>query len=163
MGAADKTDTSTLEDSMTKGFILTIAASGLLAVAACAQRPATNTAPASQPQASVASDSGMRGQGRRGMRGEGREAMEAMMFNGITLSTAQQAQIDSIRTRHRADMQGLDPRNNADDRQKMMQSRQAQMAEVRAVLTPDQQVVFDQNMQQMRDRRGQRDGAPPRD
>ena len=150
---------------MTKGFTLTIAASGLLAVAACAQRPATtNTAPATQPQASVAGDSGMRGQGRRGgMRGEGREGMEAMMFNGITLTTAQQAQIDSIRTRHRADMQGLDPRNNADDRQKMMQSRQAQMAEVRAVLTPDQQVVFDQNMQQMRERRGQREGAPPRD
>ena len=149
---------------MTKGFTLTIAASGLLAAAACAQRPTTNTAPASQPQASVAGDSGMRDGGRRGgMRGEGRERMEAMMFNGITLTAAQQAQIDSIRARHRADTQGLDPRNSPDDRQKMMQSRQAQMAEVRAVLTPDQQVVFDQNMQQMRERRGQRDGAPPRD
>jgi Spy/CpxP family protein refolding chaperone len=148
---------------MTKGFTLALAASGLVAVAACAQRPATtNTAPVNQPQATVAGDSGMRGRG--GMRGEGRERMEAMLFNGITLSSAQQSQIDSIRARHRADAQGLDPRNNPDDRQKMMQSMQAQMTEIRAVLTPDQQVVFDQNMQQMRDRRGQRGGgAPPQE
>jgi len=148
---------------MTRRFTLAIAASGLLAAAACAQNPATtNTAPASQPQARVAGDSGMRGRG--GMRGEGRERMEAMLFNGITLSAAQQSQIDSIRARHRADTQGLDPRNNPDDRQKMMQSMQSQMTEIRAVLTPDQQVVFDQNMQQMRDRRGQRGGgAPPRE
>jgi Spy/CpxP family protein refolding chaperone len=153
---------------MKTSFTVVIAASGLLA--ACAQNPATttNSTPASQPQASqsqasVASDSGMRDGGRRGMRGEGRERMEAMLFNGITLTADQQTQIDSIRARHRGDMQGLDPRNNPDDRQKMMQSRQAQMAEIRAVLTPEQQTVFDQNVQQMRDRMGQRGGgAPPR-
>lgn len=153
---------------MTKRFTLTIAASGLLAAAACAQRPATtNPAPATQPQATVAGDSGMRGM--RGMRGEGRrgmggERMEAMMFEGITLTDSQKAQIDSLRARHRGEMQGLDPRNNPDDRQKMMQMMQAHIAEVRALLTPDQQVVFDRNVQQMRDRRGQRDGgAPPRE
>src|SRR6478672_6201963 len=152
---------------MTKNFTLAIAASGLLAAAACAQRPATtNTAPANQPQATVAGDSGMRGM--RGMRGEGRrgmggERMEAMMFEGITLTDAQKAQVDSLRARHRAEMEGLDPRNNPGDRQKMMQMMQTHMAEVRALLTPDQQVVFDKNMQQMRERRGQRDGAPPRE
>ena len=118
----------------------------------------------SQPQASTANGSGM-GEGRGGMRGGQR--MEQMLFNGITLSTAQQAQVDSIRARHRSDMQGLDPRNNPDDRQKMMQSMQSQMSEIRAVLTADQ-TVFDQNVQQMRDRRGQRGnggngGAPPRE
>lgn len=150
---------------MTKHLTVAIAAGAL--IAACAQRPATttNATPTAQPQASVTSDSGMggmRGGRRDGMRGE---RMEAMLFNGITLTTTQQAQVDSIRARHRADMQGLDPRNNPDDRQKMMQSMQAQMSELRAVLTPDQQAVFDQNVQQMRARRGQRDcgGAPPRD
>ena len=90
------------------------------------------------------------------MRGEGRQRMEAMLFNGITLSSDQQTRIDAIRARYRADAQNLDPRNNPDDRQKMMQSMQSQMAEIRAVLTSDQQVVFDENVQQMRDRRGQR-------
>ena len=41
---------------------------------------------------------------------------------------------------------------------------QSQMSEIRAVLTADQQTIFDQNVQQMRDRRGQRGGgAPPRE
>ena len=147
---------------MNRSFRVAVAASGILAAAACVQKPAATTStPVAQPQATMASDSGMRG---RGMRGEGRERMEAMMFNGITLTDAQKAQIDSIRARHRADAQGLDPRNNPDDRQKMMQSMQAQMSEIRAVLTPEQQAVFDQNMQQMRDRRAQRmGGAPPRE
>ena len=149
---------------MTKSFTLAIAASGVLAVTACAQRPATSTTPAPQPQATVAGDSGMRGMRGEGRRGIGGERMQAMLFNGITLTAAQQSQVDSIRARHRADAQGLDPRNNLDDRQKMMQSMQAQMSEIRAVLTADQQVVFDQNVQQMRDRRGQRGGgAPPRE
>ena len=152
---------------MKKIFTAAIAASAL---AACAQRPAaTSTSPAPQPQIAVVADtgmsgmsgmSGMRGQGRGGMRGE---RMEAMMFNGITLSAAQQTQLDSIRARHRAETQGLDPRNNAGDRDKMRQMMQAHMAEIRAVLTPDQQVVFDRNVQEMRDRRADRMGAPPRE
>lgn len=147
---------------MKKLFTAAIAAG---AIAACAQKPeAANTTPA--PQVAVASDTGMRGMrddGRRGMRGMGGERMDAMMFEGITLTDAQKAQVDSIHARHRADMQGLDPRNNPGDREKMRQMMQAHMAEIRAVLTADQQVVFDKNMQQMRDRRGDRMGAPPRE
>jgi Spy/CpxP family protein refolding chaperone len=154
-------DTS-MEESMKMRLTAMIAASGMVAMAACAQNPAPASTPATQPQPSTANAGGM-GEGRGGMRGGQR--MEQMLFNGITLSSAQQAQVDSIRARHRSDMQGLDPRNNPDDRQKMMQSMQAQMSEIRAVLTPDQQTIFDQNVQQMRDRRGQRGngGAPPRD
>ena len=143
-----------------------IAASGMVAMAACAQKPASTPAPTTTPQTSTVNSGGM-GEGRGGMRGGG-QRMEQMLFNGITLSSAQQAQVDSIRARHRSDMQGLDPRNNPDDRQKMMQSMQSQMSEIRAVLTADQQTIFDQNVQQMRERRGQRGnggngGAPPRD
>lgn len=157
---------------MNRSFRVAIAASGILAAAACVQKAATTSAPAAQPQATMAGDtgmrmagdSGMRRDGRRGMRGADRERMDAMMFEGITLSAAQQAQIDSLRERHRGEMQGMDPRNNPDDRQKMMQMMQARMAEVRALLTPEQQAVFDRNVQQMRDRRMRRDssGAPPR-
>ena len=145
---------------MNRSFGIAIAASGILAAAACVQKPATASTPSAQPQASMAGDSGMR----RGMRGEGRERMEEMMFQGITLSAAQQAQVDSLRERHRGEMHGMDPRNNPADRQKMMQMMQTHMAEVRALLTPEQQELFDRNVQQMRDRRMQRDssGAPPR-
>jgi Spy/CpxP family protein refolding chaperone len=152
-----------MEESMKMRLTAMIAASGMVAMAACAQKPAPTPAPTT-PQTSTANASGM-GEGRGGMRGGG-QRMEQMLFNGITLSSTQQAQVDSIRAAHRSDMQGLDPRNNPDDRQKMMQSMQAQMSEIRAVLTADQQAIFDQNVQQMRDRRGQRGnggGAPPRE
>jgi Spy/CpxP family protein refolding chaperone len=162
-----------MEALMKKEFMAAVAAGSILAIAACAQNPATTTnttpaTPAVQPQASAASGSGM---GNGGMRGDRGQRMEEMLFTGISLTTDQQAQVDSIRARHRTDMQGLDPRNNPDDRQKMMQSMQAQMSEIRAVLTPDQQTIFDQNVQKMRDRRGGRGmggnggngGAPPRE
>ncbi len=148
---------------MKKEFMAAIAAGGIFAIAACAQNPATtNTAPATQPQASTASSGGMNN---GGMRGDRAQRMEQMLFEGISLSSDQQAQVDSIRARHRGDMQGLDPRNNPDDRQKMMQSMQAQMSEIRAILTPDQQTIFDQNVQKMRERRGGRGngGTPPRE
>ena len=148
---------------MKKNLVLAIAAGA--AFAACAQRPATTDTPVVQPQTSAADGGGARGDGmggrRGGMRGDGRQR-DAMLFNGITLTADQQARVDSIRTRHRAEAQNLDPRNNPDDRQKMMQSMQAQITEIRAVLTADQQTVFDKNVQQMRDRRGQRgsDASP---
>ena len=148
---------------MKKLFTAAIAA---VAIAACAQRPeTTNTSQAPQPQIAVVRDTGMpamRDDDHRGMREMG-DRMEAMMFNGITLSASQKAQIDSIHARHRTEMQGLDPRNNAGDREKMRQMMQAHMVEIRAVLSPDQQVVFDRNMQQMREHRGERMGAPPRE
>lgn len=150
---------------MNRSFRVAVAASGILAAAACVQKPAATTStPVAQPQATMASDTGMRGDDRRGMGGMNPERMDAMMFNGITLTASQRAQVDSIHARHRTEMQGLDPRNNPGDREKMRQMMQAHMAEIRAVLTPEQQTVFDQNVQQMRDRRAQRmGGAPPRE
>lgn len=151
---------------MNRSFRVAVAASGIFAAAACVQKPAATTStPVAQPQATMASDTGMRDdEHRRMMGGMNAERMEAMMFNGITLTASQKAQVDSIHARHRTEMQGLDPRNNPGDREKMRQMMQAHMAEIRAVLTPEQQAVFDQNVQQMRDRRGQRmGGAPPRE
>jgi Spy/CpxP family protein refolding chaperone len=126
--------------------------------AACAQRPATaQTTPA--PETSTTEGDRMR----RGPGGRG-DRMQ-MLFNGITLTADQQSQIQAIRDKHRSANQGLDPRNNPDDRTKMMNDMQAQMAEVRAVLTADQQTQFDKNVAEMRQRMQERrsgpDGPPP--
>jgi Spy/CpxP family protein refolding chaperone len=127
----------------------------LVLAAACAQKPATAQTTTPSPQVST-QDGGER-RGRRG--GDRSQAL----LNGITLTADQQAQVTAIRERHRSEMQALNPRENPDDRAKMMQNMQAQLAEIRAVLTPDQQTQFDKNVAEMRDRMQQRGGpgGPP--
>ena len=131
---------------------------------ACVHKPETTTTPAATPQPSVSQGGGMgmgQGMGRGdAMGGDRMERMQQMLFNGITLTSTQQAQLDSIQARHRGEMQGLDPRNNPGDREKMRQMMQAHMAEIRAVLTPEQQTVFDKNVADMRARRGGMGGPP---
>ena len=126
-------------------------AAALVVGSACAQKPATAQSPT--PQASTQQDGGQR-MGRRG--GDRTQ----MLFQGITLTADQQSQVQAIRERHRGDMQGLNPRENPDDRTKMMQNMQSQMAEIRAVLTADQQTQFDKNVAEMRQRKQQRGGGP---
>jgi Spy/CpxP family protein refolding chaperone len=75
--------------------------------------------------------------------------MSAMLFNGITLTDAQQKQIDSIRTAYRPQMQSAGQDRNA--RRDLMQK---QTADYRTVLTPDQQTTFDKNLADMRSRMG---------
>ena len=133
----------------------TVVAAALVLGSACAQKPATAQATTPAPQASTQQDGGER-MGRRGDRGQ-------MLLQGITLTADQQSQIQAIRDRHRGEMQGLNPRENPDDRAKMMQNMQAQMAEIRAVLTADQQAQFDKNVAAMRQRMQERGGpgSPP--
>jgi Spy/CpxP family protein refolding chaperone len=85
-------------------------------------------------------------------RGPGRQ-ME-MLMQGITLTDAQKTQVDSITQSFRAQMppmqQGSPPDSAA--RAKMMEVRTKQFAAIRAVLTADQQKVFDKNIEEMRNR-----------
>jgi len=85
-----------------------------------------------------------------GQGGRGRQ-ME-MLMQGITLTDAQKASVDSIGQVYRAQMppmqQGTPP--DSATRAKMMAVRQQQYAAVRAVLTPDQQKTFDKNLEEMR-------------
>ena len=85
-----------------------------------------------------------------GQGGRGRQ-ME-MLMQGITLTDAQKASVDSIGQAYRAQMppmqQGTPP--DSATRAKMMAVRQQQFAAVRAVLTPDQQKTFDKNLEEMR-------------
>ena len=84
--------------------------------------------------------------------GQGR-GMQALM-NGITLTDKQKTSVDSIGQAFRAQMppmqQGTPP--DSATRAKMMEVRQKQYAAVRGVLTPDQQKVFDKNLEEMRNK-----------
>ena len=134
-----------------------VLAGALVLGSACAQKPATAQTTTPAPQVSTQQDGGQR-MGRRG--GDRTQ----MLFQGITLTTDQQTQVQAIRERHRSEMQALNPRENPDDRAKMMQNMQTQIAEIRAVLTADQQTQFDKNVAEMRQRmqeRGGASGGPP--
>jgi Spy/CpxP family protein refolding chaperone len=103
-----------------------------------------------------------------GMRGRG---MQAALFEGITLTAAQQATVDSIqgasRERMRAQMQGGPPADDAarqERRRQMMEAMQKDRAALRAALTADQQKAFDANVAKLQERmreRMQGGGAPP--
>lgn len=77
-----------------------------------------------------------------------------MLMNGITLTDKQKASVDSIQQAFRAQMppmqQGTPP--DSATRAKLGEVRQKQYAAVRGVLTPDQQKVFDKNLEEMRNR-----------
>jgi Skp family chaperone for outer membrane proteins len=81
-----------------------------------------------------------------------RPNMAAMLFQGITLSPAQEAKRDSIEAKYRDQMTAL--RNGGGDQQEMRQKRgemmQKQRDELKAILTDDQKKVFDKNAEDMR-------------
>jgi Spy/CpxP family protein refolding chaperone len=94
-------------------------------------------------------------QGGQGGQGRGGAAQQAMMFEGITLSEAQTAKVDSIRGAFREKMMAL-PRpaqGERADSASMAARRQLtddQRAAVRGVLTADQAKTFDANVEKMR-------------
>lgn len=100
----------------------------------------------------AAAQGGQRGQGANP---EARAAMQQrqneMLFRGITLSEAQQAKVDSIQAAGREAMQAAMGGGMQDPtaRQRMQELREKQMADIRAVLTPEQQAVFDTNRANM--------------
>ncbi len=91
-------------------------------------------------------------QGGGGGGGQGRGRQMEMLMQGITLTDAQKASVDSIGQVYRAQMppmqQGTPP--DSATRAKRMEVMQKQTAAVRAVLTPEQQKVFDKNLEDMR-------------
>ena len=104
---------------------------------------------------------GMGGQPPGGM-GGGRGGMGGMMnrqnemlFKGITLTDAQKAKVDSIQTKGREEMMammqggGMQAMQDPGMREHMMQMRAKQMADIRAVLTADQQALYDKNLAEM--------------
>jgi Spy/CpxP family protein refolding chaperone len=81
----------------------------------------------------------------------GAQRMQIMM-QGITLTPAQQTQVDSIMARYQAQMPAMTPGQRPDSAQ-MAQRRemtQHRDTDIRAVLTSDQQKIWDNNLSQMR-------------
>ncbi len=88
------------------------------------------------------------GGGRGGMMGRQNE----MLFKGITLTAAQQAKVDSIQAKGREEMMAMMQGGGQDRaalRDVMMQTRAKQMADIRGVLTAEQQAAFDRNVAEM--------------
>jgi len=83
--------------------------------------------------------------------GFGQRRMQ-MLLNGITLTAPQQARFDSIQAAFRAQMPAFTP-GQAPDSAAMQQRRQLmarQDSSLRTVLTPEQQQVWDRNVEQAR-------------
>lgn len=96
-------------------------------------------------------------QGQGGARRGG--GMGGMLLKDITLTDAQKDQIKTIREKYlpqqlelRKATQATGSPPDEATRAKMMDLQEKQAAEIRAVLTGDQQKIFDQNLKAMRDR-----------
>jgi len=123
----------------------------------------------------VAAQGGMGG-GQGGMGGgqgaQGRGAMQQrqneMMFKGITLTTTQQAKIDTLQTAQRTAMQEMMQSGAMQDpaaRTHMQEMRTKHLADIRTLLTAEQQVAYDKNLAEMPNRGmggGMGGGRPPR-
>ena len=90
--------------------------------------------------------------------GRGGARMMEMLFKGIDLTDAEKAQVDSIQTAYRAKMPARTPGQAPDPsaRSAMRENMQKETADLRNVLTADQQKVFDKNVEEMRNRRRDR-------
>jgi Spy/CpxP family protein refolding chaperone len=86
-----------------------------------------------------------------GGQGRGARQME-MLMQGITLTDAQKAQVDSIAQSFRAQMPAFTPGQPPDSaaQAKRMEIAEKRNTAIRAVLTADQQKVFDKNVADMR-------------
>jgi Spy/CpxP family protein refolding chaperone len=118
----------------------------MMAVALCAVAASVSSAQQQPEQASQG--------GRRGMGGT--------ILRGITLTEAQKAQQKVIREKYAPQMMAV--RKTAQtsgtpmDQAKLSEIRTAQAAELRAILTAEQQVIFDRNRAEMRARQNGRTG-----
>jgi Spy/CpxP family protein refolding chaperone len=90
------------------------------------------------------------GQGGQGGAGAAQRQNE-MFFKDITLTEAQKTQVDSIQTASRTAMREAMAGGMQEPgaREKMVEMRAKQMADIRAVLTAEQQVIFDKNVAAM--------------
>ena len=108
--------------------------------------------------ATIASAQGAAQQG-----GQGRRNMQ---LDGIELTDAQKSKLDEIQKKYQPEMMALrDEIRNGGDRAELMKKgsalRDKSSAEIRAILTPDQQVVFDKHTAEMKARMEQAQRQAP--
>jgi Spy/CpxP family protein refolding chaperone len=95
------------------------------------------------------------GQGRRGN----------MQLDGIELTDAQKVKVEEIQKKYQPEMTALRGEfQGGGDRAELMKKlnalRERSSAEIRVILTPDQQAVFDKHAAEMKERMAQRQGPP---
>ena len=106
-------------------------------------------------QGGMGGQRGMGGQGGMGGQAGMMNRQNEMLFKDITLTDAQKAKVDSIQTKGREEMMammqggGMQAMQDPGMREHMMQMRAKQMADIRAVLTADQQALYDKNLAEM--------------
>jgi Spy/CpxP family protein refolding chaperone len=120
-------------------------------------RIATLTFALSAGLASIAAGQGQPEPAQGEMRRGG--GMGGMLLKDITLTDSQKAQVKTIREKYLPQQMELRKAAQASGgppdeatRSKMMDLQEKQAAEIRAILTADQQKVFDGNLKEMRDR-----------
>ncbi len=100
-------------------------------------------------------------QGPPGGRGQGfaQRRME-MLLNGITLTPVQKTKIDSIQASYREKMPAMTPGQMPDSatRARRFEMMRQQDMDIRAVLTTDQQAIWDKNVADMQARMPRRPG-----
>jgi len=119
-----------------------------LAVALCVGMTSVAAAQGTEPQG--------QGQGRGG-------GMGGMLLKDINLNDAQKAQVKTIRDKYVPQLQELRKASQATGgppdeatRTKMMDIQNKQAADIRAILTADQQATFDKNLAEMKARMANR-------
>lgn len=158
-----------------------------LGLALCAGAAVTANAQAASSATKSDTTAVTRHHSRSQMRGGRMERGDKALFNGVNLSSAQKAKVDSIRSKYRSESKTLREqmapemkdaraaRQSGDSakiqaarqsmsasREKMTNLRQQEMSEIRGVLDPSQQTTFDKNVDQLKSRmheaRGSRTG-----
>lgn len=97
-------------------------------------------------------------QGGAAQQGEAARRPDRLLDN-MLLTEAQRGKIDRIMRKYQPEVQALmQSRNSGDDRagsmQKLMALRERIQPEIRAVLTSDQQAIFDRNVAEQQSRMG---------
>ena len=117
-----------------------------LAAALCVGMTTVAAAQSTEPQQG-------QGEGRRG------GGMGGWLLKDITLTDAQKAQVKTIREKYlpqqmelRKQAQAVGGAPDEATRAKMMDLQNKQGAEIRAILTADQQVQFDKNLAELKER-----------
>ena len=109
--------------------------------------------------AGVTSVSAAQSQPRQGDSQRGR-GMGGRILEGITLTDAQKVQQKAIREKYAPQLESLRKAAQVSgtpmDQNKLREIQSAQIAEIRTILAPEQQVIFDKNVTEMRARMAER-------
>jgi hypothetical protein len=96
---------------------------------------------------------------------QGGQARRNMQLDGIELTDAQKSKLEEIQKKYQPEMMALRAEfQNGGDRAELMKKsgslRERSSAEIRAILTADQQVVFDKHTAEMKARMEQMQRQP---